>query len=172
MEILSINQWVLSHLQIHRLIFRNTDHAVKPMVRSIRVYGSRTPLLLTRAGEMIDEPLRAKAARFLGLTQLPVHGTQKPVDLLRRPILNHTGRGELAYHPSLGSGTTLSGAEQTARVGYGLAIDPAYVHTIVLPFEKLSRGEAVREADGQLFSALRKQAKVQAAEQEVNSAAA
>ena len=27
------------------------------------------------------------------------HPTQKPVDLMRRPILNHTKRGELVYEP-------------------------------------------------------------------------
>ena len=30
------------------------------------------------------------------------HPTQKPVDLMRRPILNHTKRGELVYEPFLG----------------------------------------------------------------------
>src|SRR5262245_35544674 len=44
------------------------------------------------------------------------HGTQKPVELMRRPILNHTERGEVVYDPFLGSGTTLIAAEQTGRV--------------------------------------------------------
>src|SRR5579871_2555876 len=44
------------------------------------------------------------------------HPTQKPVDLMRRPILNHTKRGELVYEPFLGSGTTLAAAELTERV--------------------------------------------------------
>ena len=39
------------------------------------------------------------------------HPTQKPVELMRRPILNHTKRGELVYEPFLGSGTTLAAAE-------------------------------------------------------------
>ncbi len=43
------------------------------------------------------------------------HPTQKPVDLMRRPILNHTKRGELVYEPFLGSGTTLAAAEQRGR---------------------------------------------------------
>jgi DNA modification methylase len=38
------------------------------------------------------------------------HPTQKPVELMRRPILNHLKRGELAYEPFLGSGTTLAAA--------------------------------------------------------------
>jgi len=44
------------------------------------------------------------------------HPTQKPVELMRRPILNHTKRGELVYEPFLGSGTTLAAAELTERV--------------------------------------------------------
>jgi hypothetical protein len=38
------------------------------------------------------------------------HPTQKPVALMRRPILNHTKLGELVYEPFLGSGTTLAAA--------------------------------------------------------------
>ncbi len=49
------------------------------------------------------------------------HPTQKPVELMRRPILNHTKRGELVYDPFLGSGTTLAAAEATERVCCGLA---------------------------------------------------
>jgi DNA modification methylase len=46
------------------------------------------------------------------------HPTQKPVELMRRPILNHLKRGELVYEPFLGSGTTLAAAELTGRVCY------------------------------------------------------
>ncbi len=42
--------------------------------------------------------------------------TQKPVELMRKPILNHTKPGELVYDPFLGSGTTLAAAEVTGRV--------------------------------------------------------
>ena len=36
------------------------------------------------------------------------HPTQKPVELMRRPILNHTQRGELVYEPFLGFGNDSS----------------------------------------------------------------
>jgi DNA modification methylase len=55
------------------------------------------------------------------------HPTQKPVELMRRPILNHTRRGELVYEPFLGSGTTLAAAELTERVCYGMELDPKYM---------------------------------------------
>src|SRR3954452_23886462 len=99
--------WTLSHLQMSELNFRRTDHAVPRMVDSIRVYGFRIPLLVTRAGEIIDQSLRAKATRLLGFTQAPVQGTQEPVELIRRPILNHTEPGNLGYDPFFGSGNTL-----------------------------------------------------------------
>jgi DNA modification methylase len=44
------------------------------------------------------------------------HPTQKPVELMRRPILNHTQTGELVYDQFLGSGTTLAAAEVTGGV--------------------------------------------------------
>jgi hypothetical protein len=59
------------------------------------------------------------------------HPTQKPVELMRRPILNHTHRRELVYDPFLGSGTTLAAAELTERVRVGLELDPKYVDVVV-----------------------------------------
>ena len=50
------------------------------------------------------------------------HPTQKPVDLMRRPILNHIKRDELVYEPFLGSGTTLAAAELTERACYGIEL--------------------------------------------------
>src|SRR6202011_2428980 len=58
------------------------------------------------------------------------HGTQKPIELMRRPILNHTECGSTVYDPFLGSGSTVIAAEQTERVCYGLDIDPKYVDVI------------------------------------------
>jgi DNA modification methylase len=52
------------------------------------------------------------------------HPTQKPVELMRCPILNHTRRGDLVYEPFLGSGTTLAAAETTERVCYRMELDP------------------------------------------------
>lgn len=43
------------------------------------------------------------------------HGAQKPVEIMRRPILNHLRPGEACFDPFLGSGSTLIAAESTAR---------------------------------------------------------
>jgi DNA modification methylase len=53
------------------------------------------------------------------------------VELLRRPIVNHTERGEAIYDPFLALGTTLINAELTGRICDGLDIDPNYVDVIV-----------------------------------------
>jgi DNA modification methylase len=82
------------------------------------------------------------------------HPTQKPVDLMRRPILNHLRRGELVYDPFLGSGTTLAGAELTERVCLGMELDPKYVDVIVQRWQALSGHKAKLEADGRTFEAI------------------
>src|SRR6185437_1167084 len=43
------------------------------------------------------------------------HPTQKPMEVMRRPLLNHTHPGDACYDAFLGSGTTLIAAEQTGR---------------------------------------------------------
>ncbi len=79
------------------------------------------------------------------------HPTQKPVDLMRRPILNHLRRGELVYDPFLGSGTTLAAAELAERVCYGLELDPKYVDVIVQRWEQLTGKQATLDGDGRRF---------------------
>ena len=44
-----------------------------------------------------------------------VHGTQKPVECMRRPMQNNSNPGQAVYDPFLGSGTTLIAAETTGR---------------------------------------------------------
>jgi DNA modification methylase len=79
------------------------------------------------------------------------HPTQKPIELMRRPILNHTKRGELVYEPFLGSGTTLAAAEVTERVCCGMELDPKYVDVIVQRWETLSGKKATLDGDGRTF---------------------
>jgi DNA modification methylase len=79
------------------------------------------------------------------------HPTQKPCELMRRPILNRTKRSELVYEPFLGSGTTLAAAELTERVCCGLELDPKYVDIIVQRWQTLSGMQARLEDDGRRF---------------------
>ncbi len=79
------------------------------------------------------------------------HPTQKPVELMRRPILNHTKRGEMVYEPFLGSGTTLAAAELTERVCYGLELDPKYVDVICKRYTELTHQPVILDSDGRTF---------------------
>ena len=59
------------------------------------------------------------------------HGTQKPVECMRRPIVNNSRPGQAVYDPFLASGTTVIAAEMTGRICFGLELNPAYVDVIV-----------------------------------------
>ena len=73
-----------------------------------------------------------------------VHGTQKPVECMRRPILNNSSPGQAVYEPFMGSGTTLIAAETTGRVCFGIELNPAYVDVAVERWQQFTGKEAVR----------------------------
>jgi len=79
------------------------------------------------------------------------HPTQKPIELMRKPILNHLRRGELVYDPFLGSGTTLAAADLTERICYGIELDPKYVDVVVERWQLLTEKNATLEGDGRSF---------------------
>jgi DNA modification methylase len=79
------------------------------------------------------------------------HGTQKPVEIMRRPILNHTRAGEACYDPFLGSGSTLIAAESTGRICYGMDIEAKYVDVAVLRWQRFTGQQAVLDGDGRTF---------------------
>ena len=83
------------------------------------------------------------------------HPTQKPIELMRKPILNHLRRGEIVYEPFLGSGTTLAAAESTGRVCCGIELDPKYVDVVILRWQKMSGKHAMLAADGRTFADVR-----------------
>jgi DNA modification methylase len=79
------------------------------------------------------------------------HPTQKPVELMRRPILNHLKRGELVYDPFLGSGTTLAAAELTERACLGLELDAKYIDVVIQRWQTLAGKKATLDGDGRTF---------------------
>jgi DNA modification methylase len=79
------------------------------------------------------------------------HPTQKPVELMRRPILNHIKRGDIVFDPFLGSGTTLMAAELTERVCYGLELDPKYCDVIVQRWQQFTGKEAILDGTKRSF---------------------
>jgi DNA modification methylase len=84
-----------------------------------------------------------------------VHGTQKPVECMRRPILNNSVPGQAVYEPFMGSGTTLIAAETTGRVCYGVELNPAYVDVAIERWQSFTGEEAVLVETGESFAALK-----------------
>jgi len=79
------------------------------------------------------------------------HSTQKPVELMRRPILNHIRKRDACYDPFLGSGSTLIAAQSIGRICVGMDIDPRYVDVAVLRWQRYSGKSAVLDGDGRTF---------------------
>ncbi len=84
------------------------------------------------------------------------HGTQKPVECMRRPILNHTKPSRGVYDPFVGSGTTIIAAQTTGRVCYGIDIDPIYVDVAVRRWQDFTATQATLEGDGRTFAEMTK----------------
>lgn len=80
------------------------------------------------------------------------HGTQKPIECMRRPIVNNSAPGDVIYDPFLGSGTTLIAAEMEGRICYGLEIDPPYCDVIVQRWQDFTGKAARLEATDNTFA--------------------
>lgn len=80
-----------------------------------------------------------------------VHGTQKPVECMRRPMLNNASPGQAVYEPFSGSGTTLIAAETSGRVCFAMELDPAYVDVAVRRWELFTGQTARLEGDRRCF---------------------
>jgi DNA modification methylase len=81
------------------------------------------------------------------------HGTQKPVEVMRRPIEHNSSPGDGVYDPFLGSGSTLIAAEMTGRACFGLELSPAYVDVIVRRWSDFTGQEATLGKSGKTFAA-------------------
>ena len=86
------------------------------------------------------------------------HGAQKPVEAMRRPIVNNSKPGQAVYDPFVGSGTTMIAAETEGRVCLGIEIDPIYVDVAVRRWEEFT-GEEARHVDGGSFKEVAAQRK-------------
>lgn len=65
------------------------------------------------------------------------HPNQKPVECMRRPILNNSNPGQLVFDPFAGTGTTLVAAELTGRQARLVEIDPHFCQLIVERYRTL-----------------------------------
>src|SRR6476646_7610604 len=67
-----IQLWSIDKLVFYARNPRKNDAAVERMCDSIREFGFKIPVLARSDGEVVDGHLRVKAARKLGITEVPV----------------------------------------------------------------------------------------------------
>src|SRR5271169_1038227 len=67
-----IEYWAIARLVEYPRNPRKNDAAVDRMCASIRKFGFKIPCLVRSDGEVVDGHLRLKAARKLGITEIPV----------------------------------------------------------------------------------------------------
>lgn len=70
------------------------------------------------------------------------HGTQKPIECMRRPMLNHTLQGDAVYDPFVGSGTSIIAAEMIGRRCRAIELNPEYVALAIARWEQLTAKKA------------------------------
>jgi DNA modification methylase len=80
------------------------------------------------------------------------HGTQKPVECMKRPIENNSKPGDAVYDPFSGSGTTLIAAEMTGRRAFVVELNEQYVDVAVKRWQEFTGREAVLDASGETFA--------------------
>lgn len=83
------------------------------------------------------------------------HGTEKPVECMRRPIENNSSPGQAVYEPFCGSGTTIIAAEMTGRACHAVELDPAYVDMTIARWQDFTGRTAILDGTGESFEAVR-----------------
>ena len=83
---------------------------------------------------------------------LKLHPTPKPVALIADAIRDASHRGDIVFDGFAGSGTTLVAAARTARLGYGVEIDPAYCDVTLTRLARVTGLEPQLIKTGQTFA--------------------
>lgn len=79
------------------------------------------------------------------------HSTQKPVECMRRPIVNNSSPDQAVYEPFCGSGTTMIAAEMEGRHAYCMELSEVYCDVIVKRWQAFTGQEATLDGDGRTF---------------------
>jgi DNA modification methylase len=89
-----------------------------------------------------------------------VHGTQKPVECMRRPIENNSSPGQAVYEPFSGSGTTIIAAEMSGRACHAIELSPTYVDVAIKRWQDFTGQQAMFEGDGRPFQEIQEARRV------------
>ena len=80
-----------------------------------------------------------------------VHGTQKPVACMRRPMLNNSAPDDAVYEPFCGNGSTIIAAETTGGRCYAMDIDARYIEVAVRRWQAFTGRAAVLAGEEMVF---------------------
>ncbi len=80
------------------------------------------------------------------------HGTQKPVECMRRPIENNSSPGQAVYEPFSGSGSSIIACEMTGRSCHAVELNPQYVDVAIQRWQNFTGREAVLESTGKTYA--------------------
>lgn len=76
------------------------------------------------------------------MSELALHPTVKPVQMIADAIKDVSQRGSIVLDPFGGSGSTLIAAHKTGRRGYLVEIDPVYCDRIIRRWENYAKDDA------------------------------
>ena len=80
------------------------------------------------------------------------HGTQKPIECMRRPIENNSAPGDWVYEPFCGSGTTIIAAEISQRRCLAVELNPLYVYVATARWQNYVGRTATLQETGETFA--------------------
>lgn len=86
-----------------------------------------------------------------------LHPTMKPVELVRRAVLNSSTPGVAVLDPFGGSGTTMIACEETGRRARLLELDPRFVDVIVQRWQQFAGRQAHLAASRETFTQVAEQ---------------
>ena len=93
------------------------------------------------------------------------HGTQKPVECMKRPIENNSSPGQAIYEPFSGSGTTIIAAEMTSRACFAIELAPAYVDVAIKRWQAFTGEQARLALTGKSYEKVCEDRKVDASDE-------
>jgi DNA modification methylase len=94
------------------------------------------------------------------------HGTQKPVECMRRPMQNNSNSGQAVYEPFAGSGTAIIAAEMCGRACHAIELNPIYVDVALRRWQAFTGENAKLEGGDDSFAAMATQRGVVCPEEE------
>lgn len=78
------------------------------------------------------------------------HSTQKPVECMRRAMLNNSSVGQAVYEPFCGSGSSIIAAEQIGRACFAIEVNPLYVDVAIKRWQAFT-GKQAQLDSGETF---------------------